>query len=57
MTFGQLPADDYRIYIPNQIEPGNVDTQIDDIYGNPTASSRRVVPFLCAVLAILAALS
>ena len=34
MTFGQLPADDYRIYIPNQVEPGNIDTTIHDIYGN-----------------------
>ena len=29
-----LAADDYRVYIPNQVEPGNVDTQIFDIYGN-----------------------
>ena len=34
LTFGQLAADDYRIYIPNQIEPGNVNTQIFDIYSN-----------------------
>ena len=43
-----LPADYYRVYLPNALEPGNIDTRIDDIYGNqldgeflgnPTASS------------------
>ncbi|MFI5457180.1 MAG: Ig-like domain-containing protein [Isosphaerales bacterium] len=29
-----LAPDDYRIYVPNQLEPGNVDTRIYDIYGN-----------------------
>jgi hypothetical protein len=24
----------YRLYIPNQVEPGNIDTRIDDVYGN-----------------------
>ena len=29
-----LPADDYQVYIPNQVEPGNLDTRIYDIYQN-----------------------
>src|SRR5262249_51263943 len=29
-----LAPDYYRIYLPNQVEPGNVNTQITDIYGN-----------------------
>jgi large repetitive protein len=29
-----LSADDYRVYVPNQLEPGGVDTRIFDIYGN-----------------------
>ncbi len=29
-----LAADDYRVYFPNQIEPGGIDTRIFDIYGN-----------------------
>ena len=29
-----LPADYYRLYLPNQLEPGNIDTRIFDIYGN-----------------------
>ena len=29
-----LPADYYQVYIPNQLEPGNIDTRIYDIYGN-----------------------
>ncbi len=29
-----LSADNYEIYIPNQVEPGNIDTRIYDIYGN-----------------------
>jgi large repetitive protein len=29
-----LAADDYRIYLPNALEPGGVDTRIFDIYGN-----------------------
>ena len=34
MSFGQLSADDYQVYLPNQIEPGNINTEIFDIYGN-----------------------
>jgi large repetitive protein len=34
MSFGQLSADDYTVYVPNQVEPGNINTQIFDIYGN-----------------------
>ncbi len=29
-----LPADNYRVYLPNQVEPGGIDTRIFDIYGN-----------------------
>jgi hypothetical protein len=29
-----LSADNYRVYIPNQVEPGGIDTRIYDIYGN-----------------------
>ena len=29
-----LNADDYRVYIPNQVEPNGLDTRITDIYGN-----------------------
>ncbi len=29
-----LPTDYYQLYIPNQLEPGNIDTRIYDIYGN-----------------------
>ncbi len=29
-----LSADDYRVYLPNEIEPDGTDTQIVDIYGN-----------------------
>lgn len=29
-----LPADHYRLYMPNQVEPGNIDTRIFDIFGN-----------------------
>jgi large repetitive protein len=29
-----LPADNYRVYLPNQLEPGNIDTRIYDIYNN-----------------------
>ena len=29
-----LSADDYRVYLPNQVEPGDVDTRIFDIYSN-----------------------
>ncbi len=29
-----LTADDYQVYIPNQIQPGNINTEIFDIYGN-----------------------
>ena len=29
-----LPADDYRVYMPNQVEPDGNDTRIFDIYGN-----------------------
>ena len=29
-----LAADDYRVYLPNQVEPGGIDTRITDIYGN-----------------------
>ena len=29
-----LPADDYRVYMPNQVEPRGNDTRIFDIYGN-----------------------
>jgi hypothetical protein len=29
-----LAPDDYRIYLPNALEPGGVDTRIHDIYGN-----------------------
>ena len=28
-----LAPDDYRIYLPNALEPGGVDTRIFDIYG------------------------
>ena len=31
---GTLPADYYRIYMPNQVEAGGTDTRIFDIYGN-----------------------
>ncbi|HZW35120.1 MAG TPA: S8 family serine peptidase, partial [Isosphaeraceae bacterium] len=31
---GTLTPDYYRIYIPNQLEPGGIDTRIYDIYGN-----------------------
>jgi large repetitive protein len=29
-----LAADDYQVYIPNQLAPGGVDSRIFDIYGN-----------------------
>jgi hypothetical protein len=29
-----LPANDYRVYLPNQVEPNGTDTRIFDIYGN-----------------------
>jgi len=29
-----LSADNYRVYIPNQVEPGKIDTRIVDIYNN-----------------------
>ena len=29
-----LPADTYRIYMPNQVMPGGIDARIFDIYGN-----------------------
>ena len=29
-----LPADHYRLYMPNAIEPGGIDTRLFDIYGN-----------------------
>ena len=29
-----LPADYYRLYMPNQVEPNGADTRIYDIYGN-----------------------
>jgi hypothetical protein len=29
-----LPADHYRLYMPNQLEPGGIDTRIFDIFGN-----------------------
>src|SRR5262249_23597763 len=29
-----LPADDYRVYMPNQVDQGGKDTQIFDIFGN-----------------------
>ncbi len=29
-----LAADDYRVYMPNQVEPNGTDTRIFDIYGN-----------------------
>ncbi len=29
-----LTADDYRVYLPNQITPNGVDTRIFDVYGN-----------------------
>ncbi|HKM54135.1 MAG TPA: hypothetical protein VJY33_12060, partial [Isosphaeraceae bacterium] len=31
---GMLPADYYRIYMPNSVEPGGINTVIKDIYGN-----------------------
>ena len=34
LTSGTLPADYYQVYIPNQLEPGNIDTRIHDVYGN-----------------------
>src|SRR5262249_43811654 len=30
----KLTADDYRVYMPNQVEPGGIDTRIFDIFGN-----------------------
>jgi hypothetical protein len=29
-----LSADDWRVYLPNQMEPGGIDTRIFDIYGH-----------------------
>jgi hypothetical protein len=50
-----LSADNYRVYFPNQIEPGNIDTRIFDIYnnqldgenlGNPTSQLSTEFPTL-----------
>jgi hypothetical protein len=33
-TGGTLPADYYRLYMPNEIEPAGIDTRLFDIFGN-----------------------
>ena len=33
-TGGTLPADYYRLYMPNAMEPGSINTVVTDIYGN-----------------------